>query len=138
MNIEGIVTLKATLQIKLGHMHYLTIENFQLNLKIGVSAAERKNAQKIFLNVKISVDGAVPPAEISDNIKDVSVNYDKLLQKIRQLERNEYKLIEHCAAEIYTIVHANVKEDACIIDVEVHKYPEIDNLIGGVKYKISR
>lgn len=117
-------------------MPQISIENFQLSLKIGVTDEERQKPQHLYLNLKASMEAeTTDQAANSDDIKDAMVDYDILLKTIKQVEEKEYHLIEKLAADIYQITLEFIADKRVKVGVEVQKYPEIKGLIGGVKYR---
>ena len=119
-------------------MPQLSIENFQLSLKIGVTDEERQKPQHLYLNLKASREKEpADQAAKSDDIQDVMVNYDILLREIKHVEEKEYHLIEKLAADIHQIACKSIADDGVSVVVEVQKYPEIHGLIGGVKYRYN-
>lgn len=112
----------------------LSIDNFQLNLHIGVTEEEREERQKVYVTIMIENKLDVDPGFYSDNINDVT-DYESLLLKVKTLEERHFCLIERATQELLRICQPFVRRGSKI-QVKVHKYPSIDGLISGVVYTV--
>ncbi len=114
----------------------LCIEDYELNLFIGVHQFERQTTQKIYITIKISYD-SMPKSVYTDDLSH-SLCYDLLCEKISFYNDKIFNTIERLGSEVMGIVKKEVN-DLQVNNIEIHikKFPKIHNLQGGVTFVIN-
>lgn len=104
----------------------LTIKKFSLNINLGVSAAERKSAQPVTIDITITFP-KLPAACTTDNIND-TLCYHRLTDTIQEFCQNhEFKLIEHLGHQIYQLIKSNIPKNHQL-QLTVTKQPPLANV----------
>lgn len=86
----------------------LQMHDWRLNLRLGVSDAERSKVQPVSLDIGVTFKPGQPAACMSDNLAD-TVSYSSILKNLQpKLEAKEWHLLEHVAyfvlQELMTLV----------------------------------
>lgn len=112
---------------------HLLVEDLLVFLRIGVSAAERSQAQRVLVTLKAEVD-PLPPRE--DRVEEV-VDYGWLADQARALAGREMQLLETLAVEIARRAFAEPRLRA--LEVALRK-PDIfgDAMAVGVRLRFCR
>jgi dihydroneopterin aldolase len=111
----------------------LRIQGLELNLNLGWRSKERNEEQAVLLDMEM-VFPTPPSACLTDQLDD-TVCYAKLTDKIRnQISAKSYRLVEHLAADIYTLAKQNMPDDTRVI-VRITKYPRIGGLRNGISFE---
>lgn len=93
----------------------LTIADLELWTKIGVSAAERANEQRLLVTVEMSFDAKC--AAKSDDVK-LSINYFDVANDMRELATKERKTIECFAEDAAQMILRRCKTQAVAVIVK--------------------
>ena len=118
-------------------MHVLRIENFELFVNLGVEDSERAKPQKVYFTLEVTKSDGDLKCSTSDDIADAMFDYAALLDHVKKVEGNGYKLIEALGYSIYQLIRQQIRDRSIRISFEVQKYPQIEGLIGGAKYCYS-
>ena len=110
----------------------LTINGLKLHTHLGWSERERSRKRLVLLNITLTF--TTPPAACQTDQLEDTICYDTLIALLRKkLGVKKFKLLEHLAAEIYTILHQET-DHKLKISIHLTKYPSIDQLSEGVSF----
>ncbi len=110
----------------------LTINGFELPVFLGWPDAERQQPQTVRIDLIVQF-ATTPEACTTDQLQDTFC-YDKLLARLREkITDKEYRLIEHLASDIHTLLKSLLPHDAKL-KVSLLKFPAINGLTGGVTF----
>lgn len=110
----------------------LSINGFELPVHLGWPDAERQQAQIIRIDLQIQF-ASPPKACVTDQLQDTFC-YDKLLNHLHEkIDTREFRLIEHLAAEIHSLLQPLLPSEAKLT-VNLLKFPSINGLTGGVTF----
>jgi dihydroneopterin aldolase len=100
-------------------MDTILIRDLAVAFRIGVTEAERAQAQRLLLSVEIAHDFTAAAAK--DDLNQ-TIDYYAVCQRLLRLgEGREWKLIETLATDIATLVKTEFRAGA--VSVEVKKFP---------------
>ncbi len=122
------------LELRQPLFHTLSLQELVLWVHLGCSSEEREKAQEVRVNVDFRFK-EMPPGSSTDKLEDTICYAQVSNTIIDHCEKNEYKLIERMACEIYAVCKqiAGHKAD---LGVSVHKVkPPVDRLLGGSHYR---
>ena len=107
-------------------------KDIELMCKIGVYEHERKNPQRVIINLKLELSKDISPK--NDKI-DETLNYDVIYRKIKEISSSQhFNLVETLANQIFNYLKDLKKISN--IKVRVSK-PDIYNDCNEVGYEIS-
>lgn len=89
-------------------MYTLTLEQYRIDVFLGVDEYEHQKKQSVFCDVSINFEDK-PLACTSDNLSE-TICYDELLKTVsNSVENQQFKLIEKLAEFVFDIIKTNVK-----------------------------
>lgn len=128
------MSFKKVIYCVANHMTYsnIVIRQFELNVYLGWTEAERLQPQCISLDIFIRFPSE-PLACQTDELNDTFC-YDTLTKTIKNhLQDQSFRLIESFAYTIYQLIKKSVLNE-CLITVGITKQPPIQELKGGVTF----
>ena len=111
----------------------LSVIDYELGVYIGVSEQEKKLRQKILISIKIDFKNS-PKAIITDSIDD-TLCYHNICNKLKLSNDKVYSTIEYLCNELYNLLYKIIEPND--FQLEVKKFPVIENLKGGVRFTLS-
>ncbi len=113
----------------------LLLTDWRQNVKLGVTAEERMEAQLVAIDIAVRFD-ELPLACQSDQVAD-TVCYDHLLKVLcGELASHEWRLLEHLTYDLYRKLQ-QLLSDGCVIRIKVTKlHPPVIGL-GTSSFVIS-
>ncbi len=98
----------------------LALQDWQVMLHLGVSAAERAQPQSVAIDLQIQFT-SLPPACQSDRLEE-TICYDQLLRSLKiRLEMQQYHLLEYLAYQLYRWVQELLPATAQLSYLKVTK-----------------
>ena len=111
----------------------INIIDYKLHVYLGVNVKEKQLKQAILISVKIHLQ-MIPKAIVTDNIND-TLCYHGVCNKLENFNNNSYTTVEYLCGQIYFSLHKIIKPNK--LQLEIKKFPIINNLKGGVKFLLS-
>ena len=111
----------------------LSVIDYELGVYIGVSEQEKKLRQKILISIKIDFKNS-PKATITDSIDD-TLCYHNICNKLELSNYKVYSTIEYLCNELYNLLYKIIEPND--FQLEVKKFPIIENLKDGVRFTLS-
>tara|TARA_E500000075_G_C6695913_1_gene177595 strand:- start:7 stop:384 length:378 start_codon:yes stop_codon:yes gene_type:complete len=124
--------LKGVIMNLTDNKQSIFFKDIELMCKIGVYEHERKNPQRVIINLKLELSKDISPK--NDKI-DETLNYDVIYRKIKEISSSQhFNLVETLANQIFNYLKDLKKISN--IKVRVSK-PDIYNDCNEVGYEIS-
>jgi len=110
----------------------LRLKDIRLMMHIGHLEEERKTPQA--MSIDVDIDFYQPPKACENDQLDNTICYDQLIAGLQNLcERSRFQLLEHCAAQLYTYVKAQLSENDKVMIRVTKCNPPIPVLQGGAQ-----
>ncbi len=110
----------------------LLIENLELQMRIGVGAAERSRPQRLLVTLRAEV---TPQAPRTDEVAEV-VDYGVIAAGIRRLAAREVKLLETLAGEMAEVAFADPRVQA--VEITLRKPDLFADVTVGITTRFTR
>ncbi len=106
------------------------IKNLALDMSIGIHAHEKANAQRVLINLELSVD-----YNKTEHIDDV-ICYESIITNIQNMVNNRhFNLVEELAEEIAALCLKDNRTNTASVQIEK---PDIFEHVGSVGIRIIR
>lgn len=109
----------------------LMINSFDLLVNLGWPEEERREKQTVKVDVELH-NQAPPAACDTDDLKDTFCYAELITKIIHYTENKEFRLIEHLAKELHSLIKASGQYKAVI--VHLTKHPSIKAFTGNVRF----
>lgn len=110
----------------------LLLNGLRLSVKLGCGEEERQNPQFVSFDIQVRFQ-AIPEACYTDKIGD-TVCYAEMSEKLRELCRREYRLIEHLGMEAFSSLSNGLPQNARLSLRITKERPPIPDLRGGASF----
>jgi FolB domain-containing protein len=111
----------------------LILRGLELGVYLGWLEAERKQKQKITLDIEMRFLHP-PRACTTDDLEDTHC-YDELIKNIKKhINKRQFRLVEHLGKELHHFIKQQFAQQQITLTIAITKKPPIANLTGGVSF----
>ncbi|MDQ3878331.1 MAG: dihydroneopterin aldolase [Actinomycetota bacterium] len=114
---------------------HITVRGLAVEAHIGVTDEERRNPQKLLIDVDIEAD--LSAAALSDDVSD-TIDYGTIVEEVARLvESSNHRLLERLGAEIAELI-CSKRHVGRVTVVVAKESPPVEQTVDGISVGVTR